>query len=223
MCAWFSMRYFTTSSVVSQLVLCETWLQTQSRLIKCVCVLEADWERSDRLVCVCSKEWKRAKWSSAHTAFDKRLWWQARLSCVHTASRHSLLHCILHSFESNMSSGDISQSAHVPCCRCLFTLFVWAFFSHCISPLPSSTPSLPLLSLPLTWKASAQQQVFTLTHNISRWVSNERWMLDELRSLGVAAYLSVTMYTCLSLLYTFKPKSRAYTSMNWKKAETSLR
>lgn len=130
MCAWFSMRYFMTSSAVSQLVLCETWLQTQSRLIKCVCVLEADWKRSDRLVCVCSKEWKRAKWSSAHTAFDKRLWWQACLSCVHTASRHSLLHCILHSFESNMSSGDISQSAHVLCCH-------WSFYPVCLGVLLS--------------------------------------------------------------------------------------
>lgn len=53
MCARGSMRYFTMSAVVPQLVLCETWPGTQSRLIKRVCVLEADWEGSDRLVCVC--------------------------------------------------------------------------------------------------------------------------------------------------------------------------
>lgn len=46
--------FFMTCSVVSRLVLCETWLQTKSRLIKRVCVpgLEADWESGDRLVCV---------------------------------------------------------------------------------------------------------------------------------------------------------------------------
>lgn len=93
-------------------------------------------------VCVCSKEWKRAKWSSAHTAFDKRLWWQACLSCVHAASRCSLLHYSLRSFKNNMSSRDISQSADVSCCRCLFTLFVSYFL--CLTASPFSQLPLPL-------------------------------------------------------------------------------
>lgn len=148
MCSRCSMHYFTTSPVPSSLVLWKTWLGTRISLIKHVCVLEADWESNNRLVCVCSKECKRVKWSSAHTAFDKRLWWQAYLSRIHAALRRSLLHYSLRSFENNMSGRDISQSTHVPCCRCLFTLFAWAFLSHCFSVFPTSTPSLPLLSLP---------------------------------------------------------------------------
>lgn len=124
-----------------------------------------------------------AQTSSAHTAFDRRLWWQACLSCVHAAFRHSLLHYSLRSFEKNMSSQDISQSAHIPCCRRLFTLFAWAFLYLTDSPFfPTSTPSLPLLSFPLTLLSlHIRAGVHTYTwYNISWWVSNEKWMLNDL-------------------------------------------
>lgn len=114
-------------------------------------------------------------------------------------SRRSLLHYSLRSFENNMSSRDGSQSARAPCCRRLFTSICLSFSSSCL-PLPFS-PVLHSLSpsfISLTKSLHIAAGVHTYTWNdISWWVSNERWMLDELRLLGVAAYISGSWEFCV--------------------------
>lgn len=85
------------------------------------------------------KDWKKqksAEWSSVPSASDKLRQWQACPSCV---LAFFLLHYSLYSFGNNMSTDGVSQSAHVPCCSCLFTGAVWALPPN---PLPTYTPFL---------------------------------------------------------------------------------
>lgn len=182
-CVWRSVCYFTTSTVVSRLVLCETWFGTHSRLIKRVCVLEADWESSNRLVCVCSTEWKWAKWSTAHTAFDKSLLWQACLPCVHATSQRSLLNYSLPSIKNNMSSQDISQSAHVSCC-----IYDISLSFLCLTASPFSQLPLPLFLFCLSLRLynPPHSSMCSHLHMISH--SESLMTVDDFGLLGVSAY-----------------------------------
>lgn len=113
------------------------------------------------------------------------------LTPLHTVS---LQHYSLHSLENNMSGQDMSQTTHVSCCSCLFTLLF--FFLLELSSVPASPFSQ--LPLPPSFVSSADSlslrtaaSVFTLTHDItSHSDSVIRWMLDDFHSLGVAAYFS---------------------------------
>lgn len=167
------MRYFTTSAVMSLLVLCETWLDTENRLIKHVCVLEADWEGSDRLVCIC-KEWNRAKWSSAHTAFDRLPWWQACLLCSRrfTPFPYSITVCV--HWRIICQAGTRAKQRTFPAAVVYFTLLLLELPSVPASPFSQLPlpPSFVSSSDSLSLRSAAS--VFTLTqwYNISQWVSN---------------------------------------------------
>lgn len=197
MCVWCSMCYFTTSTVVSQLVLCETWFGTHSRLIKRVCVLEADWESSNRLVCVCCTEWKWAKWSTAHTAFDKSLLWQACLSCVHATSQRSLLNYSLRSIENNMSSQDISQSAYVSCC-----IYDISLSFLCLTASPFSQLPLPLFLFCLSLRLYNPPHSCMCSHLHMISHSESLMTVDDFGLLGVSHIFIGAVCLCPSVLHS---------------------
>lgn len=150
------MRYFMTSTVVSRLVLCETWLRTKSRLIKRVCVLELEADRGsgDRLVCVFAVRSENELNDPQPTQLLTSVCGGKPVSPARTPPHAVfLLHYCLRSFQNYMSSWDVSQSAHVP----LLPLSIYSIL-----------PALSSISLPLPFPNFHSLCLFCL----SLWLAN---------------------------------------------------
>lgn len=148
------MRYFMTSTVVSRLVLCETWLRTKSRLIKRVCVLELEADRGsgDRLVCVFAVRSENELNDPQPTQLLTSVCGGKPVSPARTPASRRFFIALLSAFISELyvKLGRKPIGTRSPASFVYLLYLACALLYLTASPFSQLPLPLPLLSLPLT-------------------------------------------------------------------------